>query len=415
MKDTLTNIAAGSFYAILVAGLALLMASCATTSPPSGVSHEVVSTQKSDGVVKERTIVRTNELYEIPEQPTTGEHDGASPEEVARHAEMAMAFSIGPGDALDFKFYDDPALSREVVVRYDGCVSLPLINDIKLSGLTREEAVEAVRDAYSTVFRNPRLSLTVNEVMSKSYFVMGDVERPDEYPYERPISLLQAINLAGGLRVDTREGESYIGAQGQLTKAFLIRHVSGHREVFEHDLRGLRHPGEHPSDTPVFPGDVVYLPEGLNLVYVLGEVQNPNVYPLLDGTTVLQLLVRAGGPLERTARMRGAVLLRQVDGQHTEAMLIDVRKALQTGASPEVHAGDILYVPRGALVSLHDNLMRFTQLTETVSPILDLYMKAYDAYYTRDRYDQLLDDDSRYGTTPLSVLETVANLGLLRR
>ena len=71
-------------------------------------------------------------------------------------------------------------------------------------------------------------------------------------------------------------------------------------------------------------------------------------------------------------------------------MLIDLRKCLDTGQSPKLQAGDILYVPRGKLVRLYDNLMRFTRLAETVSPLLNLYTQGYDTYFKKDLYNVLL-------------------------
>ncbi|MCX5770574.1 MAG: polysaccharide export protein [Candidatus Hydrogenedentes bacterium] len=353
-------------------------------------------------VVKERIVVNTKSLYEFPDREAL---DAAA--QPAPAPTESGSFKIGEGDILHLELFDDTTLNREVAVRYDGYVSLPLINELHVAGQTPADAEAMVRDAYKSVFRQPRVSLTVVEPESKSFFVLGDVAQPKEYPYKRPINLLQAINTAGGLRVDNQNTDSTIGAQGQLTKAFIIREVGGRRDVLAYDLTGLSHPGEHPSQAPVLPGDIVYIPEGVNLVYVLGEILAPRVYPLIEGMTLLELVARAGGPVEETARMRSIVLFRKLEGGQTEAMLIDLRRALQTGYSPTLEPGDIVYIPRNPLVRLHDNLMHFTRLTETVSPLLGLYMQAYDTYYTRERYDRLFENNSLTG---LGVIQTLIDL-----
>ena len=379
----------------------------AATSLMSGCTTiDQVDPDAAGSVVKERLVVDTKSLYEFPDrQPveTTASEAAAAPAE-------PEPFKIGEGDILHLEIFDDSTLSREVAVRYDGYVSLPLIDELHVAGQTRSEAEVMVRDAYKAVFRQPRVSLTVIEPESKSFFVLGDVAQPKEYAYKRPINLLEAINTAGGLRVDTRNTDASIGAQGQLTKAFIIREVGGRRDVLAYDLTGLRNPGDHPSQAPVLPGDIVYIPEGVNLVYVLGEVRMPHVYPLIEGMTLLELLARAGGPAEQTARMRSIVLFRKLEDGQTEAQLIDVRRALQTGYSPTLEPGDIVYVPRSPLVRLHDNLMHFTRLTETVSPLLSLYTQAYDAYYIRERYDRLFDDNYLYGGSELGVFQTIKDL-----
>ena len=372
----------------------VFISGCTTTGSTGQIDPDAAAS-----VVKERVVVDTKSLYKFPDrQPVeTTASDAGGPTEPA-------PFTIGEGDILHLEIFDDTTLNREVAVRYDGFISLPLIKEIRVAGQTQSDAEAMVRRAYMDVFREPRVSLTVVEPESKSFFVLGDVSQPKEYPYRRPINLLEAINTAGGLRVDNQNTDSTIGAQGQLTKAFIIREVGGQRNVLSFDLTGLRNPGEHPSQAPVLPGDIVYVPEGVNLVYLLGEVLAPRVYPLIEGMTLLELLARAGGPIEETARMRSIVLFRKLDDGQTEGLLIDLRRALQTGYSPALEPGDIIYVPRSPLVRLHDSMMRFTRMTETVSPLLSLYMQAYDAYYTDRRYDQLFDTESLSDVGPLDTL-----------
>jgi polysaccharide export outer membrane protein len=346
-------------------------------------------------VVQESTIVKTKTLYSFPEAKAP---DKTAPAGAEAPAQAEGGYRIGPGDTLEFQLFDDTGMNREVKVRYDGYISLPQISEMKVVGMTRDEALEGLIKAYEEVYKKPHIALTVKEAAGTSFFILGDVEKPAEYPYTRPITVLQALNIAGGPRVTTMSGDSYIGAQGQLSKAFVIRHRDGKREVHEYDLSGVRKDGENPSDAPVLPGDTVYLPEGMNLVYVMGETLTPGVYPLVEGMTLLALLARAGGANEKMARMRSVLLLRQVDEENTEVTSIDLRKALDMGYSPKLKAGDIVYVPRGKLVRLYDNLMRFTRLTETVSPLLNLYMQGYDTYYRKDLYDVLLNPQAGTST-----------------
>ena len=345
--------------------------------------------------VKEQTIVKTRTLYSFPERKPL---EKTVPAETATPVQPDGEYRIGPGDTLDFQLLDDTQMNREVKVRYDGYISLPQIDELKVAGMTRAEALESLNRAYQGVYKKPHLALTVKDAASKTFSMLGDVEKPGEYPYTKPISVLEALNIGGGPRINTTSGDTYIGAQGQLSKAFVIRHRDGKREVHEYDLSGIRRDGENPSDAPVLPGDVVYLPEGMNLVYVMGEAVKPGVFPLVEGMGVLELLARAGGANEKTGRMRGVMLLRQVDAENTEAMLIDLRKCLDTGRSPKLQAGDILYVPRGKLVRLRDNLMRFTQLADTVSPLLGLYTQGFDAFYKNQLYDVLLHPKSGTST-----------------
>ncbi len=380
---------------VRVLAVAVMSAAVLGLTGPAIAEPDARGDRVRSEAVKEHVIVKTKTLYSFPNRKPL---EQPAPADTAPPPQPAEAYRIGPGDMLDFQLLDDPQMNREVRVRYDGYVSLPQIDDTKVAGMTRSEALESLNRAYEAVYRKPHLALTVKDAASKTFSMLGDVEKPGEYPYTKPISVLEALNIGGGPRINTTSGDTYIGAQGQLSKAFVIRHREGRREVHEYDLSGIRRDGENPSDAPVLPGDVVYLPEGMNLVYVMGEAVKPGVFPLVEGMSLLELLARAGGANEKTSRMRGVMLLRQVDAENTEAMLIDLRKCLDTGRSPALQAGDILYVPRGGLVRLYDNLMRFTRLAETVSPLLSLYTQGFDAYYREDLYDVLLHPRSGAST-----------------
>jgi protein involved in polysaccharide export with SLBB domain len=324
-------------------------------------------------------------------------------------------YRIGAGDSLGFRSFDDPSLNTNVIVRHDGYVSLPWVPDVRVAGLTRTEATLLLKEAYSELYYDPEVSLTILDASSQSYMVIGDVQRPAEYPYTRPITLLQGITNAGGLRINQRGGDTFVGGQGQLVKAFIIRNEMDDRQVFEYDLRSLQEPGRHVADTPVLPGDIVYIPEGINLVYVLGEINRQAIIPLLDGMTLLQLIANSGGLRESTARLNQVILMREMSDGSRQVMLINVRQMLSTGEDFLMEPGDIVYFPRRRMTNLQEFVGR---ITGTISPALNLasqtmrlYTQAYDTYYTKERFDRLFRDDPGLGAgTTLGTLQTLRDL-----
>lgn len=364
----------------LAAGAMMALAGCATSAKAEASAGKTAAPSHA---VEDAATVPTAEIHAPIAPPVPAEAAVADAEPAE---DTDVQYRLGPGDVLFFKSLNDESLSGEVVVRYDGCISLPLIPDIKVENATRDEATELLCKAYEAEFVDPRLSLSVKQSRSKSFYVMGDVARPGQQQYERPLTLLDAVNLAGGLRVDQRSNESFVASQGQLTKAFLIRHRAGERKVIEINLRGLSASGGHPSDAPVYPGDVVYIPEAVNLVYILGEVRRPSAYELNEHMTLLHLLALAGGVMEGTGRKGQAVVLHETDPQNTRVELVDIGKILKTGQDMSLRPGDIVYVPRKRLVLAADFIK---QLQSVISPSLGMYMQAYDAYYTDTRYRQL--------------------------
>ncbi len=341
----------------------------------------------------------------------------------AEHARMNMDFygseyRIGAGDQLGFVSFDDPSLSAQVMVRHDGYISLPWIPDIRVAGLTRTEATMLLREAYSELYYDAEVSMTILEARSQQFMVIGDVQSPSVFPYVQPMTLLEAITAAGGMRrSQTGGGGGNIieGGQGQLVKAFVIRHQDGHRNVIEADLRGLQESGEHLSDMPIYPDDVVYVPEGINLVYVLGEAGRQAVVPIREGMTLLQLIANTGGLQETTARLNQVVLMREMSDGSRRILLLDVRQMLRTGEDFLIEAGDIVYFPRRRM----ENLRTFvTRVTGTISPalsltsqVLSLYMQSYDAYYTKERFDRLFGDVPGAGVnSTLATLQTLRDL-----
>jgi polysaccharide biosynthesis/export protein len=325
------------------------------SSVPSAEKVKAASSpgEVSSGLIQDRAEVPTSDLLGLPAAPD----GGAKEEPAASEKPETEAYTLGPGDILDFRCFDDETLSKEVVVRYDGCVSLNLVPDVRVEGITREEAEELLRQAYAAVFKDPQLSLTVNDSASRVYYVFGDVQSPNEYPFRRQTSVLQAINKAGGMRVQNQgnnSGSEYGTGLGTLTKAFIIRHEGGTRQVLECDLSGITNAGPHPSDVAIMPDDVVYVPEGVNLVYVLGEVQRPSVFQLTENMTLLRLLAQAGGHVETSARLAHVVLMRQVDGGMSEVSVLNVREFLKTGEDIRLQPGDILYIPRKPLLRVQE-------------------------------------------------------------
>lgn len=365
---------------------------CATTKEGSDAAPDMAP---DESVAVESAIVEKAELGLLPqegEEPGDGVVPIDGPSDLAgltSSDELFEEYRIGPGDVLSFRSFDDPSLDAIVSVRYDGCISLPLVPDVKVAGLTREDSLGLLRDAFSAHYTDPQLTLSVLEANSKSFTVMGDVARPAEYPYIRPLTLLDSINTAGGLRIYQRGGDQYVSSQGQLIKALIIRTVDGDRRVYEIDLRGFQEPGDHPSTVAVIPGDIVYVPESVNLVYVLGEVRSPGVFAMSEGLSVLEVLALAGGFSESSGRLSQVALIRDIDPGNTEVRLIDVREALKTGKDELLEPGDIVYVPRKRLVNLRDFVSR---VTGTLTPIMSLYTQMYDTYYTRERFDRLFDD-----------------------
>ena len=109
-------------------------------------------------------------------------------------------YIIGPDDVLSVVFWRDRDLSSDVVVRPDGKISLPLLNEIHAAGLTPEQLRQVVMAAANEFIEEPNPSVLVKQINSRRVFITGQVEKPGPHPLTGPMTVVQLIALSGGLK-----------------------------------------------------------------------------------------------------------------------------------------------------------------------------------------------------------------------
>ena len=131
--------------------------------------------------------------------------DGAKPAEAAKPADVAKpavavpaGYIVGDSDVIHVNVWKEPEVSQTVVVRTDGNISLPLINEVKVSGLTPLQIQDLVGEKLKGFLNNPQVTVTVIEIRSKRAFITGEVARPGTYSLNAETSVLQLIAQAGG-------------------------------------------------------------------------------------------------------------------------------------------------------------------------------------------------------------------------
>jgi polysaccharide export outer membrane protein len=108
-------------------------------------------------------------------------------------------YVIGPGDVLAIVFWRETDMSAEVIVRPDGRISIPLLNDVEAVGLTPEQLRERLVAAAQRVVQDPNVTVVVKQIHSRRVFITGEVGKPGPYPLLGSLNVLQLISMAGGL------------------------------------------------------------------------------------------------------------------------------------------------------------------------------------------------------------------------
>jgi len=114
-------------------------------------------------------------------------------------ANVPADYVIGAEDVLSIVFWRDKELSADVVVRPDGKISLPLLNDVTAVGLTPEQLAAELMKAATKYIADPTASVIVREIKSRKVYIIGQVAKAGPYPLTSDMTVLQLIAVAGDL------------------------------------------------------------------------------------------------------------------------------------------------------------------------------------------------------------------------
>ncbi len=132
------------------------------------------------------------QVFDAP-KVATGENPTALPVD-------PKSYLIGPEDILKIEVFRDQDMTRTVNVRPDGKITMPLIGDLQAENLTPERLSAQIKEALSQFENNPQVDVSVLQVNSKSFAVIGRVNRVGKWPLVTPIRVFDAIGLAGGFQ-----------------------------------------------------------------------------------------------------------------------------------------------------------------------------------------------------------------------
>jgi polysaccharide biosynthesis/export protein len=158
-------------------------------------------------------------------------------------------YRLRPSDVLDLVFSFTPEYNQTVTIQPDGFVSLKDAGDLKLGGLTSEEATAALTAKYSTTLYDPSITLTLKEFSKPSFIVAGEVTKPGKYELHGDITLTDAIAIAGGFVTGAKQSEVLLFRRVQPDLA----------EVKKFNVKHMLADGRLKEDPMLRPGDSIYI------------------------------------------------------------------------------------------------------------------------------------------------------------
>jgi polysaccharide export outer membrane protein len=168
----------------------------------------------------------------------------------APKAKAENEYRIGPSDVLAINVWKDAELSRTVLVRPDGKISLPLIDELAVSGLTAREVQDMIAQKLETYISKPQVTVIVTEVKSRTYTVVGKIAKPGSFELDKPITVLEAIAIAGGFLDFAKVGKIYV----------IRRAADGSQTRLPFDYKGVLNGKKANENINLQSGDTVVIP-----------------------------------------------------------------------------------------------------------------------------------------------------------
>lgn len=163
---------------------------------------------------------------------------------------VSKDYKIGVDDVLTVNVWHEPDLSRNITVRPDGKISLPLVGDIQASGKTPPQLQGELRSALAQFIKDPELTVIVAEIRSRRVNVIGEVIHPGTFAITQQMGVLDAIAEAGGLKEFAKQKEIYV-----------LRETSaGKRTRLNYDYRDVLKGKNNAQDILLQTNDTVVVP-----------------------------------------------------------------------------------------------------------------------------------------------------------
>jgi polysaccharide export outer membrane protein len=174
---------------------------------------------------------------------------GAKTAEIAALPPAPPEYIIAVDDVLTVAFWQEQVTATEVVVRPDGKISLPLLNDVQAAGYTPQQLAAKLEETASKYITEPDASVIVKEIRSRKVFVLGEVGSAGMIPLAGDMTVLQLIAMGGGLLEYAKKEDIVV-----------IRHEGGQERRFKFNYNQVVKGKNIAQNIFLQPGDVVIVP-----------------------------------------------------------------------------------------------------------------------------------------------------------
>ena len=252
--------------------------------------------------------------------------------------QYSSEYRIGPKDLLEIRVFGLDELNSTVRVSEDGNITLPLLGEVEVEGLSAAELERKLKSLLEENWlRDAQVTIFILEYQSKKVSVLGAVREQGSYELLGRQTLLQIISQAGGLTPEA--GNEIIVIRQQ---------EDGNNAALKIPLEKLVLEGDVNLNIPLQPNDIINIPiDKLINIYVFGQVRNPGALELKKSNipTLLQAIAQAGGFSERASKT-GVLIKRKDETEKEKEIRINVKDIIKGKIDDvQLKENDIVFVP----------------------------------------------------------------------
>lgn len=256
----------------------------------------------------------------------------------------AADYTLGGGDSIRILVYGDQDLTRETRVAEDGLITMPLIGEVVVGGLTTIQAEKKIAEQLKRggFIANPQVSVLIMEFMSKTVSVLGGVLKPGRYPVKHPTDVKDILAEAGGLNLDASEIVTVV--RGDKRSEYDLNEIIERRNLNDQDIR-------------LIGGETVYV--SVRDVAVSGQVSRPGKYGIQGGTRkISDFVALAGGTIETAGEVLFFTTMRSGAPVTKEINIDSLFKSPGSESNASLLPGDVIYVPKAPQVYVYGEVQR---------------------------------------------------------
>ena len=158
-------------------------------------------------------------------------------------------YLLGPEDAIEISVWKEPDLTKQLVVRPDGKITYPLIGEVQAAGKTVKQLQAEILKRLEKFVTDAHVTVILLKAQNYKIYVTGKVNKPGDFVIGKPVNVMQAISMAGGLTPFASPGSIMV-----------LRTIGGKEEVFPFNYKDVAKGQFLEQNRTLLPGDVVVVP-----------------------------------------------------------------------------------------------------------------------------------------------------------